>query len=465
MIPSKIITIVIHSHGQDIVDRNYIIPRNVRILSAAGAPGCYNFGSILEREIVKTLAADTRTSESASSVFNTYQILNQLRRDFIMIDKRRGYGMLEELFKETERSRSRYIPVEGSSSGLAAKRTTKAIFSESRFKIIKSTTEHKYMFTPKTDEESKIFPDGIYVIDTINNPDSGLKFGDNLAERRFDINEQAIKFVSVGSIHDIKNDHINYVRRKFGPYLGLANLYIAVANISPFNSVDEVSQWVTENYEVVDNIYKFGCMKLFQTGTNPSELKALMCATVLGEKFLKGIKGGNNETDIFTAILNRFNLLTEAQKPKFKTGLTPVELDTILSNYNVSSNPTYVGAEWDDIRNGLVELFTSVSMSNKMIPVPDDGGYNSENIETANISQIIRYLKGLGYDGINIIDFSCRVNPDLTELQMEEEEKKEAMSPRTPNTNWGGKIFKQTRRKYFSKKSKSNKKTKGKKRK
>lgn len=452
--PNKIITIVIQSHGEDIVEPTYKIPLNVRMLSAAGIPGCFNFGTIAQRKGEHAIALAIVDNERTKPNFTTYRILDKLREQLLRIEEMRGYdGLNEAMDSAIDRTQasSRYIPLDESSIKIAKKRTEEAIYSRSRFKIIKSTTQHKYAFVPKSREE---FPDGIYVIDTINNPDSLLKFGDNLAERKFNINEQGLTAVPVSSIHDIRDNHLNYVRRKFGPYLGLANLYNDGDTLSPFESVEEVSKWVTDNYKPVDNIYRLGCMKLFTTGTNPRELKALMCATFLGEKYMISNKG-DRETDIFTAILNRFNILTEEQKPKFKTGLSPDEFDKILSKYNVASNPSYVGAEWESIRDVITELYNSGGISNPMLPVPNHSEYDSENIEETHISQIIKYLKGLGYDGINIVDFSCRVNKNLSAAELKENEANEELSPRPGNKGWG-------RKKTQNKKSKL-RKIKGKK--
>jgi len=459
--PKKIITIVIQSHGEDIVEPTYKIPLNVRILSAAGIPGCFNFGTDAQRKGEEALALSILATERMKPNFTTYAILDKLRAQLMNVEEKRGYEGLNDLMDQAinrTQASSRYIPLDESSIKIAKKRTEEAIYSRSRFKIIKSTTQHKYSFVPKSREKSEQFPDGIYVIDSINNPDSLLKFGDNLAERKFDINEQGLRSVPVSSIRDIRDNHINYVRRKFGPYLGLASLYNDGDTLSPFKNVEEVSKWVTDNYKPVDNIYKFGCMALFESGTNPRELKALMCATFLGEKYYSSNKG-DRETDIFTTILNRFNNLTDALKPKFITGLTPDEFDKILSKYHVSSNPTYVGAEWEGIRDDLIELYNSSGISNPMIPIPINTAYDSENIEETHISQIIKYLKGLGYDGINIVDFSCRVNKNLNEVQLKENEANEDLSPRPGNKGWG-------RRKTQNKKSKlrkiKGKKSKGK---
>jgi hypothetical protein len=441
--PKKIITIFVQSHGEDIVDPAYKIPLNVRILSAAGIPGCFNFGNAIQRKFEEEIANAIVATERMQPDFTTYKILVKLRRELIRFEEMRGYEGLNDIMDEAIERRqpsSRYIPLNESSIKLAKKRTEEAIFSRSRFKIIKSTTQHKYSFVPKPREKSEQIPDGIYVIDSTNNPDSLLKFGDNLAEHKFDINEQGLRSVPVSSIHDIRDNHINYVRRKFGPYLGLASLYNDGDNLSPFKSVEEVSEWVTNYYKPVDNIYKFGCMKLFATGTNPRELKALMCATLLGEKYFTSIKG-DRETDIFTLILNRFNNLTDALKPKFITGLTPDEFEKILSKYHVSSNPSYVGDVWESIRDDLIELYTSTGISNPMIPVP---AHDSENIEETYISQLIKYLKGLGYDGINIVDFSCRVNKSLSAAELKEHEAKEELSPR--NTGWGRRKTQKKRR-------------------
>jgi hypothetical protein len=444
--PKKIITIVIHSHGEDIVAPAYKIPLHVRILSAAGIPGCFNFGTTIQRSLEKELATSIVAIERTNPDFSTYRVLDKLRTQLLSVEEMRGYGNLNDLMDESinSQSSSRYIPLDNSSLSLAKKRTEEAIYARNRFKIIKSTTEHMYMFVPKSQGNEGFF-DGIYVIDSINNPDSLLKFGDNLAERKFNINEQGLTAIPVSSIHDIRDNHINYTRRKFGPYLGLASLYNDGDTISPFKSVEEVDKWVTDNYKPVDNIYRFGCMKLFATGTNPRELKALMCATFLGEKYFNANKG-NRETDIFSAILNRFNILTEEQKPKFKTGLSPDEFDKILLKYNVSSNPSYVGAEWESIRDIIIELYTSSGISNPMLPIPNNTEYDSENIEETHISQIIKYLKGLGYDGINIVDFSCRVNKNLNATQLKEHEANEGLSPRPANLGWGGRKTQNQRR-------------------
>lgn len=442
----KIITIFVQSHGEDIVDPTYKIPRNVRILSAAGIPGCFNFGNAEQRKFEEALAVSIVATERTQSDFTTYRILDNLRAQLMRFDGMRGYNGLNDVMDQAinrTRPSSRYIPLDESSLKIAKKRTEDAIYSEKRFKIIKSTTQHKYSFVPKPREKSEKIPDGIYVIDSTNNPDSLLKFGDNLAERKFNINEQGLTAVPVSSIHDIRDNHINYVRRKFGPYLALASLYNDGDNLSPFKSVEEVSKWVTDYYKPVDNIYKFGCMKLFTTGTDPRELKALMCATFLGEKFFTSNKT-DRETDIFTTILNRFNDLSDTLKPKFITGLSPDEFEKILSKYHVSSNPNYVGTEWESIRADLIELYTSTGISNPMIPVP---AHDSENIEETYISQLIKYLKGLGYDGINIVDFSCRVNKSLTEKQLEEQEANEAKEEISPRSKgWGGKKTQSKRR-------------------
>jgi hypothetical protein len=459
--PKKIITIVIHAHGEDISDPTYKIPLNVRILSAAGIPGCFNFGKNSQRKGEEAITRLIVENERMKTNFNTYRILDELKEQLTEIDEIRGYDNLNDIMDraiERRQTSSRYIPLDESSLRIAKKRTEEAIFYKNRFKIIKSTTQHKYMFVPKSQENSDEFPDGIYVIDSINNPDSLLKYGDNLAERKFDINEQGLRLVPVSSIHDIRYNHLNYVRRKFGPYLGLANLYNDSKALLPFQSIEEVSKWVTDNYNPVDNIYRFGCMKLFEMGTNPLELKALMCATFLGEKFAISNKG-ERETDIFQRVLDRFNNLTEEIKPKFKTGLTPDEFDKILSKYNVSSNPSYVGAEWEGIRDTLIEIYNSSGISNQMIPVPNNSAYDIENIEETYISQIIKYLKGLGYDGINIIDYSCRVNKSLTPEQMLQHQEQEPLSPRSANTNWGGLKSRKMQSKRHLKKSK----TKGKK--
>ncbi len=449
MLPTKIITIIIQSHGEDLTVPNYIVPKDVRILSSAGAPGCYNFQTENEEHIIKTLVKDQFIDTTEIS---TFRFLNQIRELFIQVDRERGYADLNKTFEEIDRSRSRYVPGSGTGYSLATRRTEHAIYGQKRFRFIKSTTEHRYIFTPK--EESRVFPDGIYVIDTRNNPDSGLRFGYNLAERRFDINEETIRFVPVSSIHDIHNEHINYTRRKFGPYLGLASLYLAVAGISPFRSVEEVSTWITNNYNIVDNIYKFSCMKLFETGTDPSELKALMCATFLGENYLKThIKRVEErkelplEKEIFVSVLNSFNKLSEEQKSKFKTGLSPEEFNRVLTAYNVSYNPTYVGEEWEKMRNELIETFNLVSVSNPMLPVLPSEGINSENIKEIHISKLIKYLKGLGYDGINIIDISCRVNTNISEEDMKKHEEEEILPIDDRNTNWGGKRNKKTQKK------------------
>jgi|LauGreDrversion4_2_1035121.scaffolds.fasta_scaffold61265_2 hypothetical protein len=436
--PKKIITIIIQCHGEDIVEPAYKIPLNVRILSAAGIPGCFNFGSGEQRKLEEEIARSVVAMERMKPDFTTYRILDNLRGQLKRVEEMRGYEGLNDIMDhviERTQPSSRYIPLDESSFKIAKKRTEEAIFSRSRYKIIKSTTQHKYSFVPKS-HESEGLPDGIYVIDSINNPDSLLKFGDNLAERKFDINEQGLTLVPVSSIHDIRYNHINYVRRKFGPYLGLASLYNDGDTLSPFESIEEVDRWVTDNYKPVDNIYRLGCMKLFATGTKPRELKALMCATFLGEKYYISNKS-NRETDIFTAILNRLNILSEEQKPKFKTGLSPDEFDKILSKYNVSSNPDYVGAKWESIRNTLIELYTSSGISNTMLAVPNNSKYDSENIEETYISQVVKYLKGLGYDGINIVDFSCRVNKHLSAAQLKEDEAKEDLSPRAENMGWG----------------------------
>ena len=382
--------------------------------------------------------------EENRNEMTTYMVLNDLRDILLYLEYNiRGYDDLDDLFKTAEENSSRYVPGSGEkSAALSTKRTKKAIYSQKRFRFIKSTTEHKYMFTPKpTDLNTAIFADGIYVLETRNNSDSGLKFGDNIAENRFDITEQDVKRIPVSSVNDITPQHINYVKRKFGPYLGLAVLYIAVAEVAPFTSANEVGEWITNNYKSsVDNIYKYGCMKLFQTGTDPRELKALMCAAYLGEKF-----ASKSDKDILTSILDRFNNLTPVQQPKFITGLSPEEYERVLKAYNVTYNPTYVGEEWNHMRDEIMETFCSIPLSNKMNPVPesdhifpDNMGRNSDNITHVNISQVIKYLKGLGYDGINIVDFSCRVNPELSEEQMNQMEEAEILTPRESNTEWGG---------------------------
>jgi hypothetical protein len=466
MLPTKIITVIIDSHGEDMVVPNYIVPKDVRILSSAGAPGCYNFQNEYEKNVIKKLTTDPSIDTKEIS---TYRILNNIRELFMEIETNRSYANLNETFESIASSRNRYIPGSGTGYSLATKRTQGAIYGQKRFRFIKSTTEHKYAFTPK--DETIVFPDGIYVIGTTNNIDSGLKFGDNLAERRYDINEESIRFVPVSSINDIKNEHINYTRRKFGPYLGLASLYLAVANISPFNTIEEVSTWFDTYYNPTNNpvdvIYKFGCMKLFQTGKDLNELKALMCATLLGEKYVKNhikrVGEGKElpiEKEVFVSILNSFNRLTTKQTPDFfsSTGLSQEEFDRLLKAYNVSFKPAVENKEeksWEEDRDELIQTFNSVSVSNPMLPVPPSEGINSENIKEITISKLIKYFKGLGYDGINIIDISCRVNTNISEAQMQLDEEYEKLPMDDRTTNWGGNRKKKTQKK--SKKRKGRK--------
>lgn len=468
--PTKIITVIIHSHGADLVVPNYKIPLNVRILSAAGIPGCFNFGTNSQRVGELGHAMGILETQRAKTDFTTYKILDELRTALFSEDRERGYKNMNDVMDKTidRMTASRFVPVQGASALLAKTRTEQAINQGKRYKVIKPTTDHRYMFTPKRDPESGVFPDGIYVIDSMNNPDSRLKLNDNLAENKFDINETRVKTgVIPSSIHDIRPIHINYVRRKFGPYLSLAKLYCDGDNILPFTSVEEVSKWVTDNYSPVDNIYRLGCMKLFQTGINPIHLKALMCATFLGEKFAapkrpKALKPGEEpdpregwEREIFPAILDSFNKLSAEIKPKFITGLTPAEFEKILSKYHVSYHPEYVGDTWNDNRDILVQLYNNSDIiSNEMLEIPEETKFDSENIHETTLTQIIKYLRSLGYDGINIVDFSCRVNTTLTDKEMFEQEEKETLSPRVSNTNWGGVKFRKTQSKRRLKKSK-----------
>ena len=455
MKPTKIITLFIKTHGEDIVTPNYIKPKNVRILSVAGTTGCYNWTNLMyEQDIAsKFLSPGKKTEDITTYRFlqNTRELLLQFERDYDMYDN------LDESFRETETSRSRFIPDSGMSrSQLTARRTTKGIYAQTRIRLIKSTIEHKYFITPKGESESGI-DDGIYVIDTRNNPDSGLEFGDNFAELRFDINETSQYTTTISSIHDINDILLNMVRRHFGKYLGVASMYIAVADIEPFTSEQDVLQWIETNYRSkIDNIYKFGCMKLFRE-TDPRILKALMCARFLGEKFEERHKKDQktNELDVFSAILNQVNKLTPAQYSKFQTGLSPTEYDKLLRAYNVSYNPTYVGKTWESIRDEVIETFNSIPVSNQMKEI-HKSVENCEFIDEVYLSKLITYLKGLGYDGINIIDFSCRVNTDYTEEEMDEQTKKERLSLSNPTSpiSWGGTIKNRKRKRRISTKKK-----------
>ena len=456
--PTKIITVLINSHGADLVVPAFIIPLNVRILSAAGIPGCYNFGKPHQRIDQLELTTSRLLSEREKTDFTTYKVLEELRAEFLYEEQVKGYEHLNEAMdRHVGRAATTNIPVEGDSAVLAKSRTENAIYSSKRFKLIKPVADHKYIFERKNEAGGAI-TDGIYVIDSMNNPDSGLKFGDNLAENIFDINDRSAKTGTIpSSIHDITPTRINYVRRKFGPYLSLAKLYCDGDNLEAFKNKEEVSKWVTDNYSPVDNIYRLGCMKLFETpGTNKIELKALMCATLLGEKFAAPKPGDKWEREIFPAILEKFNKLTAEIKPKFITGLTPAEFDKILAKYNVSSNPSFVGTVWDSMHKDLIQVYTNPigGIKNTMSVIPVQSRFDSENIEDTSLIQLIKYLKGLGYDGINILDFSCRVNKTSTEPEMLEQEEKETLSPRTPNTNWGGLKFRKTQSKRRLKKSK-----------
>ena len=72
--PKKIITIFVQSHGEDIVDPAYKIPLNVRILSAAGIPGCFNFGNAIQRKFEEEIANAIVATERMQPDFTTYKI-------------------------------------------------------------------------------------------------------------------------------------------------------------------------------------------------------------------------------------------------------------------------------------------------------------------------------------------------------------------------------------------------------
>jgi hypothetical protein len=208
-------------------------------------------------------------------------------------------------------------------------------------------------------------------------------------------------------------------------------------------------------------------MKLFQTGKDLNELKALMCATLLGEKYVKNhikrVGEGKElpiEKEVFVSILNSFNRLTTKQTPDFfsSTGLSQEEFDRLLKAYNVSFKPAVENKEeksWEEDRDELIQTFNSVSVSNPMLPVPPSEGINSENIKEITISKLIKYFKGLGYDGINIIDISCRVNTNISEAQMELDEEHERLPMDDRTTNWGGNRKKKTQKKSKKRKGRN----------
>ena len=123
--------------------------------------------------------------------------------------------------------------------------------------------------------------------------------------------------------------------------------------------------------------------------------------------------------------------------------------DKILAKYHVSSNPSFVGTVWESIRKDLIQVYTNPigGIKNTMTVIPVESRFDSENIEDTTLIQLIKYLKGLGYDGINIVDFSCRVNKSLTEKQLEEQEANEAKEEISPRSKgWGGKKTQSKRR-------------------
>ena len=384
------ITCLIIAHG---IEENYKISshsnKNIRVLSRAGVPGCLgicgpgDYDDIFDEYEYKI---DKRLS--------SYQKLEYIQQKFL--SEQQCTMLYDTINRENYDNRSGKYSLD--------------IFSKKgHSRIYKPFHDHTYIFTFPPE-----FKQGIHILD-VNNPppNSGLKYMDNLINKRFFLDEfnnpQQVRN-NIGKTLKIFLDYI-YFPIDIQIKTDYETIEDVNTNFIPKNEdEEEIKKMFLEGW--VGNmrkIWKGGETKFF-TPKNINKMLLMYADNVKTKKLDKLDKIFNNLMSYFEEnnynCENIFGLIYEIKN----TYKEDEDNRTLIEKFY----PKIFSSEADCLSFIINIMNTSSDLYIKL----NDVVYNGDINVSINMSSIINYLKSRGYKIINLIDLSCR---SIHEQNYEEE--------------------------------------------
>jgi hypothetical protein len=496
-LPTKVITLLINAHGEDNSERFFIPPKNVRIVSAAGETGCINFATVRRNltgmktdKTLENMLADIDfimqllTIEDVPTLLALQGLQSKLKAN----DKKENKSFLPGLLERTcgdipsgTRQRNPGFRPTSECMKRLRERTMDVNFNKSsRFDLIAPVVDHEYVFEERHSHAIEtgnpfhrlLNVQGVYVLDSRNNDAANLKSLDNLAEERFDLKGQKALYTPVSSTHDLNAFHRNYARRALGEWGDLASLLFTYAEVSPFTNGEDLDRWLTSHMPTEQPMFRFAVKQLLEMmGTEDERkvLKCLLCAKKFGTKYLQknrqlSTKKGDTTLlvdipEVLQKVLPNIVKLIDSKaddKPEF--GLTEEEVAPLKDMF---------AAETPDFATNIENALTICNLTRLQLPMEiyantaahTSVGQVDYQVQNSQIgiflSEIISYLRGCGYDGINIIDLSCRVHFRVDDAAMQKITERERQLTHPFLGEWGGRARKTSKRRRSCRKRKN----------
>lgn len=436
------VTCLIIAHGNE---ENYKISshtnKNIRILSRAGVPGClgtcgtYDYDDIFNEY-----------ENNIDSNLPSYQKLEKIQQKFL------SEQQCTMLYDITNRERG----------DKAHGKYSLDIFSKKQHsRIFKPVYDHTYTFTFPPE-----FKQGIHILE-VNNPppNSGLKYMDNLINKRFFLDEFNNPQQVRNNIGKAINIFLNYIYFPFD--IQIKTDYETIEDVNtnfiPQNEDEEkikkmfFEAWIGN----MKKIWKEDANKFF-TPQNINKMLLMYADNV-----------NKNKLDKITTIFNNF--VAYFQENNYNCENIFGLIYDIKTTYKEDEdNHTLIEKFYPKIFSSEADclsfIIKIINTSSDLYLKLNDDIYNGDINVSINMSTIIDYLKSKGYKIINLIDLSCRsINEEHYEEanienlnKITQEEYDRANDPTSPfaRDKGGSKKSKKTRKLKKTRKSKKNKKSK-----